>query len=82
MRRELHIEKLNDEFGQFRLALKCGACGHERLAAPSTLAKICGWDANLADVAKRMRCSHCGKRDCTVRAVEDAKPRGWQDPRR
>jgi rRNA maturation protein Nop10 len=32
MTRGFHIEKLSDEFGQYTLALKCSACGHERAA--------------------------------------------------
>jgi hypothetical protein len=30
MRRGFKVEKLSDEFGQYELILKCGACGHER----------------------------------------------------
>jgi hypothetical protein len=54
--REIRIDKLSDEFRQYTLVLTCSACGHERTAEPHTLGRICGWDARLEDVAKRMRC--------------------------
>lgn len=72
-----HIDKLSDEFGQYTLVLKCAECGHERKAEPQTLARLCGWDARLADVAKRMRCSKCGKKRCSLQAFPPKKPRGY-----
>jgi hypothetical protein len=72
-----HIDKLSDEFGQYTLALKCSACGHERTAQPHTLGRLCGWDARLEDVAKRMRCSKCGLKKCTLQAFPPRKPRGY-----
>jgi ribosomal protein S14 len=72
-----HIEKLSDEFGQYTLVLKCSECGHERKADPLTLGRLCGWDARLEDVAKRMRCSKCGKKRCVLRAFPPKKPRGY-----
>jgi translation initiation factor 2 beta subunit (eIF-2beta)/eIF-5 len=77
MAREIRINKLSDEFGQFTMVLKCSACGHERTAEPHTLGRLCGWDAKLADVEKRMRCSKCGKKQCSLRAVPPTKPRGY-----
>jgi ribosomal protein S14 len=77
MRREFRVEKLSDEFGQYKLVLKCAACGHERNAEPHTLAKLCGWDSKLEDVAKRLRCSRCGKKNCVLRAFPPQKPRGY-----
>jgi len=77
MRREFHVEKLSDEFGQYTLVLKCAACGHERTAEPRTLAALCGWDATLEEVGKRMRCSKCGEKKCTLRAFPPQKPRGY-----
>jgi hypothetical protein len=78
MAHEFHIEKLSDEFGQYTLVLKCAACGHERITHPTTLGRLCGWDAKLADVEKRMRCSKCSKKLCTLRAVPPRKPRGYK----
>jgi hypothetical protein len=72
-----HIEKLSDEFGQYTLTLTCSACGHERTAEPNTLGRLCGWDALLKDVAKRMRCSRCGKKRCVLEAFPPNKPRGY-----
>ncbi len=81
MPREFNIEILGDEFGQYVLVLSCAQCGHERKAEPLVLGRLCGWDARLADVAKRMRCSKCGAKRCTLRAVPLRKPRGYKDPR-
>lgn len=72
-----HIDKLSDEFAQYTLVLKCAECGHERKAEPHTLGRLCGWDARLEDVAKRMRCSKCGKKRCALRAFPLKKPRGY-----
>jgi hypothetical protein len=77
MAREFRINKLSDEFGQYTLVLKCSNCGHERTAEPHTLGGVCGWDAKLADVEKRMRCSKCGEKKCSLRAFAPAKPRGY-----
>jgi rRNA maturation protein Nop10 len=71
------IDKLSDEFGQYTLVLKCAECGHERKAEPRTLGRLCGWDARLEDIAKRMRCSKCGKKRCTLKAFPPKKPRGY-----
>jgi hypothetical protein len=61
-RQEFRIEKLLDEFGQYELILKCESSLRERRATPHMVANICGWDARLEDVARRMRCSICGKK--------------------
>jgi hypothetical protein len=57
----LTVVKLSDHFGQYVLTLKC-ECGHTRTAQPQTLAGLAGWDALLADVMKRLRCSQCAPR--------------------
>ena len=72
-----HVDKLSDEFGQYTLVLKCAECGHERKAEPLMLGRLCGWDARLQDVAKRMRCSKCGKKRCTLKAFPPKRPRGY-----
>jgi len=46
------------------------------------LAHLCGWDAKLADLEKRLRCSTCGKKNGHVRAIEMQKPRGTLRHRR
>jgi hypothetical protein len=68
--------KLSDEFGQYVNYLHC-ECGHTRRRMPRSLAAFAGWEANLADVVRRMRCSKCGKKSCKARAVEEIKPRGY-----
>jgi hypothetical protein len=72
---DLKIDKLSDEFGQYLVFIEC-ACGHTRRCHPQTLARIAGWDALLADVVKRMRCSKCDGKKCTARTVPQQKPRG------
>ena len=76
--RDLVITKLSDEFGQYTLVLSCGSCLRERRCTPDLLAKLCGWDAKLDDVARRMRCSVCGAKKCTARAVAMTPPRGYK----
>jgi hypothetical protein len=76
--RDIQITKLSDEFGQYTLVLTCGSCLRERRTTPHLLAKLCGWDAKLEDVARRMRCSICGKKQCTARAVPLTAPRGYK----
>jgi hypothetical protein len=78
MGRDFHIEKLSDEFGQYLLIIRCTACGHERSSDPHILGKLCGWDAKLTDVARRMRCSKCGKKQCKLRAIPPVRPRGYK----
>lgn len=72
---ELKILKLSDEFGQYTLVLKCSACSHERHAQPQLLAKLCGWDMSIESVIRRLRCSKCGKKQCTWRAYPPIRPR-------
>ena len=78
MRRDFKVEKLSDEFGQYDLILKCGACGHERRIVPKSRANVCGWEANLSDVTRRLRCSKCGERQCIVKALPLVAPRGYK----
>ncbi len=75
MPRDLRIDKLSDEFGQYEILLTCD-CGHTRRVFPRTLAAIAGWDARLVDVVKRLRCTRCGKRECHARPMPLVAPRG------
>lgn len=77
--RDLKITKLSDEFGQYELILKCEGCLRERRTTPHMLANLCGWDAPLIDVARRMRCSTCGAKRCRARAVPMTTPRGYKN---
>ena len=72
----LTVVKLADHFGQYVLTLTCSACGHSRIAQPQTLARMAGWNAALADVVKRMRCSKCGERKCTANVRPETKHDG------
>jgi DNA-directed RNA polymerase subunit RPC12/RpoP len=78
MRRDFKVENLSDEFGQYDPILKCEACGHERRIVPKSLANVCGWDAKLEDVMRRLRCSKCGERRCTARPLPQVAPRGYK----
>ena len=71
------VDKLSDEFGQYTLVLTCGKCGHERTAQPHTLGRLCGWDAKLEEVVRRLRCSKCGAKQCSWRAFPPRQPRGY-----
>jgi hypothetical protein len=69
------IETLADNFGQYVILLTC-KCGHTRHANPQTFAHIAGWDAKLDDVVKRLRCSKCGKRQCSATVRHETKRDG------
>jgi hypothetical protein len=72
----MNVVKLSDHGGQYVLTVKC-ACGHTRTARPQTLARFAGgWDALLADVVNRMRCSRCGARKCSVSVRSETKRDG------
>jgi hypothetical protein len=75
--RDLHIEKLSDEFGQYLIYVKC-QCGHIRRCHPHTLAAFAGWDARLEDVVRRLRCSKCNQKQCVARTVAMTTPRGYK----
>jgi len=75
--RDLHIEKLSDEFGQYLIYVKC-QCGHIRRCHPHTLAAFAGWDARLEDVVRRLRCSKCTQKHCVARTVALTTPRGYK----
>jgi RNase P subunit RPR2 len=75
--RALNIDKLSDEFGQYEILLTC-ACGHTRRCYPHTLAAFAGWEAKLADVVKRMRCTKCDKKLCTAKTMRETAPRGYK----
>ena len=76
MARDFNVTRLSDEFGQYLLLLKCLTCLHERQSYPKTLAHLCGWDAPLARLERRLRCSKCGNKSCRILAVPMQKPRG------
>jgi hypothetical protein len=75
--RDFQIDKLADEFGQYLILVEC-PCGHTRRCHPRTFAAMVGWDARLADVVRRLRCSKCNAKNCTARAVPLTTPRGYR----
>jgi hypothetical protein len=75
MQRDFKVIKLSDEFGQYTILLRCD-CGHTRRCYPQTLAAISGWEAKLDDLVRRMRCSKCGEKKCTAKAMPLIAPRG------
>lgn len=68
--RDLQVEKLSDDFGQYLIYLEC-ECGYVRRCNPSTLAAFAGWEARLDDVVKRVRCTKCHARTCTARTYRN-----------
>jgi hypothetical protein len=72
----LTVVKLSDYGGQYVLLLKCSACGHSREARPDVFARFAGWEASLASVVERLRCSKCGVRRCTATARREMKRDG------
>ena len=76
--KDLKIDKLSDEFGQYEILLTCIACGHTRRCYPHTLAAFAGWEAKLAYMVKRMRCTKCRERKCSARAMREVAPRGYK----
>jgi len=60
MLRRLKVAKLNDEFGNYRLTIRCLDCGRARTCDPAELAPRVGWECTLEELARRMCCSTCG----------------------
>lgn len=75
-RKPLTVVKLSDYGGQYVLMLKCSACGHSREARPDLFARFAGWEASLASVVGRLRCSKCGVRRCTAAPRREMKRDG------
>jgi translation initiation factor 2 beta subunit (eIF-2beta)/eIF-5 len=69
----LTVVKLSDYGGQYVLMLKCGHCGHRREAHPEVFARMAGWEAPLASVVERLRCSQCGAHQCVVTVRRQTK---------
>jgi hypothetical protein len=44
---------------------------------PNTVAAFAEWDAKLADVVKRMRCTACDKKLCTAKTMRETAPRKY-----
>lgn len=80
-RPSITVVKLSDHGGQYVLQLKCSHCGHVRDAFPETFARIASWEALLATVVERLRCSRCHARRCVATprrpTKRDAVVRRW-----
>lgn len=69
------IEKLSDQFGDYRLHVTCRKCGHSRITDPHVLAKILGWSVSLATLSQRLRCSKCHAKHCELTTSDRPRPR-------
>jgi len=69
------VKKLGDEFGDYCLMISCTKCRHSRSTDPSALARIAGWSITLDALAKRLRCSACGAKECTLTTTPRMRPR-------
>jgi hypothetical protein len=54
------------------VVLRCQACHHVAVLRPEVLAQLLGWDARLAGLPRRLKCTRCGARH-KVR-VETTRP--------
>lgn len=76
------ITKLSDRFADYILRIRCKKCRHERMTEPHALANLMGWEATLATVATRMRCSKCNARgECELTTIDGRKPRWYRSER-
>jgi len=75
MRRPLKILKLNDEFGNYRLQIRCRSCGYVRNCDPAQLASRVGWECALDSLSRRLRCSKCGHKRSELSVHERAHER-------
>lgn len=71
------IKHLHDFNGDYLIFIRCRACRHAREVAPGELALRVGWTAELAAVARRLKCSRCGTRAVDLAIAFRRKPRGW-----
>jgi hypothetical protein len=75
------VKKLDDRFGSFLVQIDC-QCGQSRVITPKALAMLVGWTATLESLVPRMRCPRCGsKGKCTVVAIPEPQPRGFEKDR-
>jgi DNA-directed RNA polymerase subunit RPC12/RpoP len=66
----VNIAKLSDEFGHYRLVIRCRRCGHTRVNAPEVLARRVGWDSRFDALVLRLRCSRCGAKESSISVQE------------
>jgi hypothetical protein len=75
MRVLTHIKKLDGCFGQFLVRVVCD-CGAVREIEPEALARLVCRKVTLKELATRLRCSQCGRKEAEVVAVARPRPRG------
>jgi hypothetical protein len=66
MTRQLHVLKLSDEFGHYRLHIGCLSCANKRIVDPADLAPRVGWECTLEILSKRLRCGKCGAKGARI----------------
>jgi hypothetical protein len=71
------IVRLSDHFGNYVLEVRCRKCRHVRQVDPRDLAGRFGWQAELAQLVQRFRCSKCLARAVDVRVGFTRRPRRW-----
>jgi len=73
--RDVHIQKLSDEFGFYQLSIRCRPCGHTTVASPHTLARRFGWQCSLLTLQKHLVCAQCGQRAAEITAIPETPSR-------
>jgi len=71
----MEVTRLGDQFGDYLLSARCRKCRHTRTIDPHTLAQLVGWNATLASIALRLRCSKCSARNCEISTMKRPKSR-------
>ena len=71
------IKHLHDFNGNFLIFVRCRACRRAREVDPEELAARVGWDAKLAAIAPRLKCSRCGASGADLAIAFSRKPRRW-----
>jgi len=71
------IVRLSDHFGNYVIEVRCRKCRHTRQMDPHVLADAFGWQAELAPLVQRLRCSMCQSRSVDVQVGFTRRPRRW-----
>lgn len=71
------IKHLDDFNGDYLIFVRCRACRRAREIDPRELAARVGWNAELAAITRRLKCSGCGASAPEVAIAFPRKPRGW-----
>ena len=56
-----------------RFGVSCTACNFERVIGIDVLKRLGGRESDMADAARRIRCSRCGGRRIEVHVVTESK---------